>query len=170
MGIIKRTLSKRQKVYLALKQIGRLAHFSEIADAYLNLFPEDSASERSVHAVLCHEQLGVVWVGSKGKYALEEWGFKRPLLSIFDTVEKIVRDKYQETGEPVPFIIIQSEIGKYRKLINPNSVILATQCNPTLQSINEDHFIPVQRDSEGEANEDTVDQVLEKFDSTLGSS
>ncbi|MCX8126045.1 MAG: hypothetical protein N3E40_02715 [Dehalococcoidia bacterium] len=133
-------LEKSQKVYLALKKIGRPAHYSEIADTFAGMFPVQPPSEHSIHGILLREQHGIVWIGSKGMFALEEWGYERPALSIHDAIATIVMQNYKVTGKPVGLNVIQAEIGKYRKLVNPHSVMIATYCNPKLTRVKKGFF------------------------------
>jgi len=162
--ILKR-LTKVQKVYLALNQIGRPAHFAEVSSVYMDLFPEDYSTEHSIHAALLWEKDGIVWIGAKGTFALEEWGFERPSLSLQDTITKIVSEKYQETGNPVPFIVIQAEIGKYRKFVNLNSIFIASHCNPELKAVHNECFIPIgEAVEENEVDDDKLDRILAEFE------
>lgn len=163
--IIFKRLTKTQKVYLVLKQIGKPAHFSEIADMYMHMFPKEHPTEHSVHALLLNEKYGVVWVGSKGKFALEEWGYERPASTLMDTIASIVEEKYQNTGIPVPFIVIQAEIGKYRKVLNPNSLVLASYLNPRLKNVDDFCFLPQEEASEEpEVADDNLDRILREFE------
>jgi len=162
-----RYITKTEKVYFVLKQIGRPAHFSEVADTYTEMFPEESVTEHSIHAVLLHEKNGVVWTGSKGTFALEEWGYERPPISIHDAVAEIVKQRYEVTGNPVRFNVIEAEIGKYRKFINPNSIMIAAYCNPRLNNVYNDYFVPKDDDvenGESEINDSRLDQVLREFE------
>jgi len=158
-------LTKSQKVYLALKQIRRPAHFERIAETYNLLFPKDYLSDRNVHAMLTREEHGVVWIGIRGTYALKEWGYERPSSTLFKTIAKIVEQKYTETSKPVPSLVIQAEIGKYRKIVNPNSIIFATYFNPDLLCVNEDHFVPKPpNESQVETSGEELDRILEEFE------
>ena len=73
-------LTKADKVYLALRNINEPAHYSEVADVYNYQNPRDQMSARNVHAVLsrCTDQTdqryGIVWIGTKGTYALKRVG------------------------------------------------------------------------------------------------
>jgi hypothetical protein len=158
-------LTKSQKVYLALKQIGRPAHFERIAETFNFLFPKDYLSDRNVHAMLTREEHGVVWIGIRGTYALKEWGYERPSSTLFKTIAEIVEQKYTETSKPVSSLVIQAEIGKYRKIVNPNSIIFATYFNPDLLRVNEDHFIPKPaNESQVETSGEELDRILEEFE------
>lgn len=163
-ALLKR-LTKSQKVYLALKSIGRPAHYSEVADAYYDIFP-DPSSEHNIHAVLLREDNGVVWIGTKGTFALEEWGYERPSKTIFDTVTEIVEQRYAKTGKPVPFNVIVAEIGKYRKVIQLSSVVFASHCNPKLERVSGDCFIPKtdSEEKEKDISKDELDRILGEFE------
>lgn len=163
--IILKRLTKTQKVYLALKQIGSQAHFSEVTDMYMQMFPGEYTTEHSIHATLLREKYGVVWIGSKGTFALEEWGYQHPTSTLMDTIAQIVGQKYQGTGSPVPFVVIQAEIGKYRKFVNPNSLVLASYCNPRLQTVDGLCFLPREEaDDEQEVADNELDRILREFE------
>jgi len=158
-------LINSQKVYLALKQIGRPAHFEKIAETYNLLFPKDYLSDHNIHATLTREKHGVAWIGIKGTYALKEWGYERPSSTLFKTIAGIVEQKYAETSKPVSSLVIQAEIGKYRKIVNPNSIIFATYINSNLLRVNEDHFIPKPaNESQVETSAEELDRILEEFE------
>lgn len=158
-------LNKAQRIYLTLRSIGRPAHYSEVTAEYNHLFPDEPSIEHNVHAVLTREAYGVVWVGARGTFALEEWGYHRPTRSLFETVEDIVSGLYKSTGNPVPFASIVAEIGKYRQVVNPISVTIAAHCNPNLQRVLKDFFIP--KDSgepvSEEMSTDELDRILQDF-------
>ena len=127
--------TKTEKVYLALKQIGKPSHYEAVQEAYCSLFPEENPSVHSIHALLGREELGVVWIGVRGTYALKEWGYERPSSSLLELIADIVCQRYSETLEPVPFSVLQAEVGKHRKIVNRNSVLLASYFNPRLETI-----------------------------------
>lgn len=165
----KKKLNKGQKVYIALKKIGRPAHYSQIADMYNSLFPDSPSTERNIHAILSREVCGIVWIGVRGTFALKEWGYEHPDLTLFETVTKIVRTIYKETKRPVHFNIIIFEIGKYRKIVNRNSIIIAAYCNPGLQRIGKNSFIPKEKTEiingeEEEKFENILDRVLREME------
>jgi len=117
----RRKLRIPERAYLALREIGRPAHFSEITEVYNCLFPECPVTERQVHHALGRERYGIVWIGVKGTFALKEWGYERPSKGLYQTVAEIVENAFNRTGKPVPFSVISAEIGKYRQVVNPNS-------------------------------------------------
>lgn len=164
---VKSHLTKNHKVYMCLKILGKPSHFSDVATCYYTLFPDESGTEHNIHAILLREQNGVVWIGSKGMFALEEWGFERPKMPLMDTIAQIVNEKYKLTGAPVPFIIIQAEIGKYRKYVNPNSVYIASSLNPQITQINDYQFIPKNEVIDNiEQTDNELDKILKKFENS----
>jgi hypothetical protein len=136
--------TREESVYLALKTIGRPAHYSEVTEVYCSLFPNKPITERAVHAILGRGKFGIVWAGLKGIYALKEWGYERPSETLFDTVQEIVTDIFQKTGRPVHINAILGEVSKKRKLINPSSVIMAATLNPKLKMIGSNLFLPIE--------------------------
>jgi len=164
----KSALTKEQKVYVALKKIGKPAHSSRITEMFNSMFPDSPSTEHNVHAVLSRENNGIVWIGIRSTFALEEWGYEHPSLSLFDTVKTIVKNKYEETNQPVPFNIIVSEMGRYRRIVNRNSLIIATQCNPELHIIDQNSFIPkdINKETiqEEEDLKDRLDRVLKEME------
>lgn len=106
-------LNKEQKVYLALRTIGEPAHSAKITEVYNSLFPGYPSTEYNIHAVLSLEKYGVVWIGIRSTFALKEWGYEHPSETLFNTITKIVEEKYKETTRPVPFTVIVAEMRKY---------------------------------------------------------
>ena len=164
-------LNKQEKVYLALRHLGKPAHFSEVAETYNWLFPDDPTSDRNVHAILSRcaepsaELHGIVWIGVKGTYALKEHGYERPSLGIFDAVRKVVKEKYEETQKPVHISVITTELGKYRQLVNPVSLAFATGTNPGLEQFSKDYFIPKEPQQETQPIDGAsdLDRILREF-------
>jgi len=160
-------LQRREKVVLALRSIGRPAHYSEVTEAYNSMFPDDPATEHNIHAMLGREKHGIVWIGVRGTYALIEWGYERPSTTLFQTVTEIVRKIYAETSQPVPFHVIVAEIGKYRKITRPASLTIAAHCNPDLHRVSKDSFVPASSEKEtGEQiSAKELDRILREFES-----
>jgi hypothetical protein len=162
-----------KKVFLALKQIGKPAHFSEVKSVLLEMFPEEHPSDRSIHAILCRETNGIVWVGAKGMYALEEWGYEHPKDSLMNTISNIVQEHYKSTFKPVPIVVIQSEIGKHRKFLNKESIVMASFFNLGIKHVGDWCFIP--KEGEGEEIEiydeenDDLDRILREFENKYSS-
>jgi len=161
-------LTVTQRAYIALRTIGRPAHYSEITDVYNSLWPNSDASEHHVHSALSRQEYSVVWIGIHGTYALKEWGYEYPSIKLFEAVVKIVEEKFLETGKPVPFIVIRAEIGKYRRVVKESSVIMSAHFNPRLRLIGKDSFVP--RDySENAQNDyplDKLDKIFRDFQQT----
>ena len=164
-------LTKQEKVYLALKYMGRSAHYSEVAQVYDQMYPEDEMSVHNVHAILSRcaspdlELYGIVYVGAKGTYGLREQGYIRPGMPLFDTVTKIVREKYDATQKPVHLNAIVAELGRYRHGVNSASLAFATGMNTAIREVEKDHFVPngvVENEGlDSEAAE--LDKVLRDF-------
>ena len=161
-----RHLDKIQKVYLALRTTGKPAHSAEITKVYNSLFPDHPSTEHNIHAVLSHEKYGVVWVGIRSTFALKEWGYEHPSATLFDTVTKIVEEKYKETTRPVSFEIIVAEMGKYRQLVRSSSLTIASHCNPNLRRIGKNSFIPKkpnEEETQEEIKAEELDRILREF-------
>lgn len=159
--------TKGQKAYLALRVIGRPADSAEITEVYNSLFPDSPSTEYNLHAVLGREEYGVVWIGVRSTFALQEWGYEHPQKTLFDTVAEIVHKKFLETASSVPFEVIIAEIGKYRKVVRPASLTIAAYCNPALQCASKNSFVP-KKDSVEEMEEgistDELDRILKEFE------
>lgn len=164
-------LTKQEKVYLALEHIGRSAHYSEVARVYGQLYPDDEMSEHNIHAILSRcaspdlELHGIVLVGVKGTYGLKQHGYKRPGMRLFDTVTKIVEEKYAIGQRPVHINVIISELGKYRREVNPASLAFATGMNSDIHQIEKDYFVPKNADGSDEPEDrfGDLDMILRGF-------
>lgn len=149
---VRKSIRWEDLIYIAMGIIGRPAHYTEVAQVCKELIPEKDVTPRLVLAVLSRDpeeqkRDGVwVWTGARGIYALREWGYSRPSLSIFDTVYEIVNNIYGQTGKPVSLNTVYAEIGKYRQVINRNSVNIACYCNQNLIVVDKDRFIPGERE------------------------
>lgn len=162
----RKDFTKEERVYLALRTSRAPAHYSEVTEVHNFLFPNHPSSERNIHAVLNREKYGVVWIGIKGTFALKEWGYEHPSTTLFDAVTEIVEQRHKVTAQPVPFAVIAAEIGKRRRLVNPNSLVLATQCNPKLRRIGKNSFVlkePSEEMQEGISAEE-LDRILREFE------
>ncbi|MBA7503552.1 RNA polymerase sigma factor RpoD [subsurface metagenome] len=162
----RKRLTKEQKAYLTLRAIGRPAHYSEVTEVYNSLFPNELPTEHNLHAVLSREKHGVVWIGIKGTFALKEWGYEHPTITLFDAVTEIVEEKYKETAQPVPFVVIVAEMGKRRQVVNPSSLVIATQCNRNLRRVGKDSFVPKEPSEEiqEEISAEELDKILREFE------
>jgi len=162
----RKKLTRRQAVYLALRIIGRPAHYSKVTEVHNSLFPDQLSSERNIHAALSDQKYGVVWIGIKGTFALKEWGYERPSTTLFDAVAEIVKQRHKVTAQPVHITVIAAELGKHRRLVNPNSLVLATQCNPKLRRIGKNSFVPKEPSEEmrEEISAEELDRILREFE------
>jgi len=161
--------NKMDRVYETLKQIGTPSHYSYITDIYNDIYPHDYSAEHTIQSTLLRDTERVVWIGLRGTYALKEWGFERPSLTLFDTITEIVKRRYLETGNPVPINVIQAEIGKYRRIVNYASVFFASYFNQDIVNVYKDQFIPREYSTnvpEGEKDTDSelLDKVLRQFE------
>jgi hypothetical protein len=150
-GIIRfslKRLNKEQRVYLTLQTIGKPAHSTKITEVYNSLFPGHKSTEHNIHAVLNREKYGVVWIGIRCIFALKEWGYERPSETLFNTITKIVKEKYKETIRPVPFTVIVAEMRKYRQVVKHSSLTIASYRNPNLRHIDKNSFIPKKPDED----------------------
>lgn len=164
--IRRKRLTAARRVYLALRTIGRPAHYSRITEVHNSLFPERAAGEHNVLNMLSQERHGVVWVGVRGTYALREWGYERPSATLFDRVRGIVERIYDATGRPVPFAVIAAEMGKYRRVVNPASLRIAGYCNKNLLRVGQDCFVPRGPEDrvEDEISSEELDRILREFE------
>lgn len=138
----RKRLGREGRVYLALRAIGRPAHYSRVCEYHNALFPEFVLSEGSVHTALGSQRRGMVWTGLRGTYALKEWGYRRPSKKLFEAVTEIVKRFFSQTGRPVALSAIIAEMGKYRQMVNISSVAIASHLNPDLRRVSRDSFIP----------------------------
>ncbi len=163
--------TKLEKTYRALKHIGHPAHYSLIASVYREMFTDDVSSEHNIHAILGRDRHRIVWIGIKGTYALKEWGFEHPSLTLFDTIAMIVEQKYQETNSPVSLTVISAEMGKYRRSINCNSIAMASYFNKRLKEVGKGYFIPAIYDEantiDNNIKSEELDKILQRFEITV---
>ncbi|MBM3925505.1 MAG: hypothetical protein FJ320_05890 [SAR202 cluster bacterium] len=159
-------LTRGQRVHLVLKQIGRPAHYSEVTEIHNKMFPDSATTQRNIHATLSYEQHGVVWIGMRGTFALEEWGYEKPAKGLYETVADIVNEIYMDTEKPVSFATIVAEMGKYRKLVNQSSLVFAAHFNPQVKRVAKDAFVPkgLEDDVVSDMSEDELDNLLREFE------
>lgn len=160
-------LTRIQKVILAMKRLGRPAHYSEITEVYKFLFPQDDISARSIHSCLWRGSAGgqqseIVWAGGKGLFALREWGYSRPEEPLAVEASKVVTEKYAETGRPVPLTIIAAELGAKRAVVKRSSLLSALFGNPAVRYLGGELFVPAGEAGGGEV--DSLDRALREFE------
>ena len=129
----------------ALRVLGRAAHFTEIADLCNRMFPDKASSTHNWHAALGRsdtEGLGIVWVGRKGTFGLQEHGYFRPEMDLFESVAHIVEEKFAATQRPVSEETVLAELGKYRREFKRGSATMALSFNERLVSVGNGQFVP----------------------------
>ena len=139
---VHRRLRVGQRTYLALRHLGEPSHYSLVHQTYSELFPNHSTTEKAVHAALARQELGIVWIGIRGTYALSEWGYERPSEDLFASVARIVGEAYAATGRPVSIEFIRREMEELRSVVNPASVNVATWLNDAIRRVSSDTFVP----------------------------
>jgi hypothetical protein len=158
-------LTVAERLYLTLKALGRPAHSSIISEFHDKNFPDMPCNENHVHSALCREEMGIVWIGMKGIFALREWGYEHPPKNLTEVIAEIVIKKYKDTSLPVSLEVIRAEIGKYRKTVNQNSLVLAAYYNPLIKHVKRNLFVPTDSSSQisSEMDEDELDKILNQF-------
>ena len=129
----------------ALRSLGRAAHYEEIAKECNRLFPERQKSTHNWHAALSEsssEALGIVWIGAKGMYGLKEHGYSRPDTDLFDSVAQIVEVEFSRNQRPVSVDFVMEEMGKQRRELKRNSVMMALGFNDRLKAVEGNRYIP----------------------------
>jgi len=162
-------------VYIALKDINRPAHYTEIAKTCNRLFSESYFTPYNIHAVLSrlNDRLPWVWIGSRGIYALKEWGYKRPEKRLYDRVYEIIQKEYLKKGDPVSLNRIFAEVSKYRKIVNRNSLTIICFTHPNIISVSKDTFIiskgnsKMEKKKEDYKNLDFLDEKLKSFNKAV---
>jgi len=151
------------KVRAALGNIGRPAHYSEIAEVYREMFPNDQVSDHSIHAILGRKELGIVWAGAKGFYALAEWGYEQPSKTLHELLAEIVADIYARTQRPVSQAAVWAEASRHKRLITPESFSMALSLNRKIRSVRGGYYVP--HEEPHIATEDSIDEGLRRFES-----
>lgn len=156
------TTTSLDRVYLALKNIGKPAHYSEVASKYNEMFPDYFLSDHNVHATLGRKTKEIVWIGAKGTFALSEWGYSRPLKPIHEAIMDIVEELYERTGNPVPKTMIITELYKYRTVINQNSLIMALSFNKGVVNVGRDLYVPKKEFKDENLSEKKSQEYIDK--------
>ena len=130
---------------MALRSLGRAAHYQEIAEECNRLFADDQKSTHSWHAALSwpeSEKLGIVWIGRKGMYGLKEHGYSRPNIDLFESVAQIVEAKFAQDQRPVSIDVVMIELGKQRRELKRGSVAMALDHNKRLKPAGGGRYVP----------------------------
>lgn len=142
----KRSVSTLPRMLLmALRSLGRAAHYQEIAEECNRLFSDDQKSTHSWHVALSRpesEELGIVRIGQKGMYGLKEHGYSRPDAGIFDSVAQIVEEKFLQTHRPVSIDVVMVELGKQRRELKRSSVAIALGLSKKLNPASGGGYVP----------------------------
>jgi len=163
----RRKLSVTERIAITLSKNGRPAHYSKVTDLHNRLFPDFGSTEQRIHAALNREECGVVWIGARGMFALRKWGYERPTKGLYDTVADIVGSIYLATKKPVTWNAILAEMGRHRRAVNRNSVMMAACFNPRIEKLGGGLFVPresIPIDPEPPP-EDHLDRALREFGS-----
>ncbi len=166
--ILQRKQLRIHRIYIALKALDKPSHFSEIALKHNEVFPDYNNTEHNIHAALCMYPNHVVWTGVMGIYALPEWGYERPKIGLLETCYEIVRKRYNETGRPVEYSFVQSQIHKYRRLVNPNSVSFSCYFNDAIDITHDKKLLPAEREKavfiDTEEDYEKIEEKLKEFE------
>lgn len=168
--VFQKSLTKSKRVYLTLRSIGKPAHYSTVAKEYNRLFTNTQSSEHNIHAILTGKQNGIVWIGVKGTFALKEWGYSRPKQSLFTTTAEIVKNIYLRDKRPATFTTVSLAMGKYRKIVNPNSLLFAMNFNPEIEHLQNNTYIPKNKraDRINNNSSDELDKTFRNFEQSIG--
>jgi hypothetical protein len=151
--------SKVERVIGILEQLKKPSHYSEVARIYNEVYLDDISAEHTIHAFLSKQTHGVVWVGVRGTYAMDHWGFTRPKKDLYETVTEIVCNLYKKTKKAVPIELIRIEIGKYRQLITQNSFMMSLTFNNEIKSAGKGFYLPASVKSEKEGEKDQINAI-----------
>ena len=147
------TKTKQRMLVHVLRSLGRAAHYTEIAEECNRLFPEEQRSIHNWHVALSlysqpeREDPGIVWIGRKGMYGLQEHGYSRPDASLFDEVSRIVNATFERTQQPVSVEVVMTELGKKRRELSRQSVTMALSFNDNLLSVSDGKYVPKKNNS-----------------------
>jgi len=115
----------QDNIILALRRLGRPAHYTEIAEAVNSALSSGHyISPRTVHVRLMQHPDLFVWVRRRGTYGLKEWGLERTL-SYEDALVQILK----EVGHPLTFQQILAQLPRLRPYYDENSIVLTLSTN-----------------------------------------
>lgn len=122
----------RDKSYLALRELKKPLHFTEVAKAIYRL----GLSPNPVHIQTVHNELikdkRFVLVG-RGIYGLKEWGYEQ------GTVKEIIANVLRSTNRPLTKDEIVREVLKQR-LVKPNTILLNLQSSKLFRKKDDGKF------------------------------
>ena len=126
MCALTKWLGKRlHEIIHALRELGKPAHYSEIAKTInAALPPKRHIADRTVHNRLTQRPELFVWVGLRGTYGLREWGLEQaPFYE--DALAQIL----QQAGHPLTFQKILAEMPMLRPYYEESSIVLTLGTN-----------------------------------------
>ena len=161
-------LPRKSQVYVALKILGKAAHYSEVIEVCKSLWPNHSGSNESyINALAASNENGVVHIGRKGMYGLVEHGYTQPTQGLTETVAEIVRDEYLRTGSPVSVDVVFDRTHDYRQYPDKKSVAMALSFNEDLQSVGQSRYVPSEAAANGDRSRASTTSGFD-FSSALG--
>ena len=164
-------LTRKSQAYVALKIIGKAAHYTEVIEVCDSLWPNRSGpTEAYINALAAaakSSENGVVHIGRKGMYGLSEHGYSKPTQSLTETVAEIVHDEYAQTGRPVSADFVINRIRSYRHDPDTNSVKMALSFHNELKSVGNSMYVPTAAATGGEDSKYLGPSSLD-FSSALG--
>lgn len=87
--------------------------------------------------------------------------------SLFEAVADIVERIYSQTHKPVPFATIEAEIGRYRRIVKPASLLLAAIYNPRVAAVDGNRYVPVGSSGTDKGASKNLDAILRDFEKRI---
>ena len=75
-------------------------------------------------------------------YGLKEHGYSRPDTDLFEGVARVVETVFTKTQRPVPGETVIAEMGKQRRELQRNSVMMALAFNDRVESVGHSEYVP----------------------------
>ena len=152
----KESWTRPRMAYEALRILGRPAHYTEIAETCNELFPHRAKPSNQFLSILSSDsakELGIVWLGSRGMYGLEEHGYQRPEADLYAQAAQAVKEIFGMTGNPVSEAQVINEMRRLRAIVVDTSIKMALSFNEQLSSVGNGRYVPkgVQPETESPA-------------------
>lgn len=133
-GLVQWKGKRTDKIIMALRELGRPSHYTEIAEVTNRMLPpEQRISPKAYHTQISYKPDVFVWV-ERGTYGLAEWGIERVRFYV-DIAEELL----EQQGRPLSFEKIFSVIDAERKA-SPESIKFMLQTNPRFSQYPGDRF------------------------------
>lgn len=158
--------TRPRMAYEVLRELKRAAHYSEIAEMAARLFPDRAMPATYWLSTLSLDSaraLGIVWIGSKGMYGLEEHGYQRPEADLYVQVVQIVKDIFDATGNPVSETQVIGEMRRLRPIVVDTSIKMALSFNERLSSVGNGRYVPKQEQPESGTPTYDISAAFEAF-------